>query len=424
MTVELREPESATEMITGDLFMPLASSWKGVPGAGIPLRQNGVVNDADYAGAFQNTGSGGLSLEAISGNGTHSARVTDSGTVVGSGLRVTGAGLVVATGGAAITGNSAITGTLLVSSTLTVSTGGVSVTGGATVVGLTTLVGDFVNRNASGTVLISSSVASGAQSLVIGPATTPGLLVDVANNRTLIGSATPLSPAADDRFSVIGGSIHVAASGSSVSAVFVRQGTGGTPISIGASSAASPLLQVSGGGLLVSTGGVSATGSSSFAGSVTVLGAGISVTGASVFGGGISVTSGGVSVLAGAVTAATYVEIGGGTVTTGGVRLANAVAIYSEEVAGTDRKLLEFDASDVLRLGDTGMGAAILNATITALQSGGTTRIRADGTGIAFFAAASAAKQTVTGSRAGNAALASLLTGLAAYGLLTDSSTA
>jgi hypothetical protein len=47
-----------------------------------------------------------------------------------------------------------------------------------------------------------------------------------------------------------------------------------------------------------------------------------------------------------------------------------------------------------------------------------------DGSNIGFFATAPAAKQTVTGSRAGNAALASLLTALATYGIITDSSSA
>lgn len=45
-------------------------------------------------------------------------------------------------------------------------------------------------------------------------------------------------------------------------------------------------------------------------------------------------------------------------------------------------------------------------------------------TGIGFFGGAQATKQTVTGSRGGNAALASLLTALAAYGIITDSTTA
>jgi hypothetical protein len=56
----------------------------------------------------------------------------------------------------------------------------------------------------------------------------------------------------------------------------------------------------------------------------------------------------------------------------------------------------------------------------------GTTRHILDGAAntIAFYGATAAAKQTVTGSRGGNAALASLLTALATYGLVTDSSSA
>jgi hypothetical protein len=53
---------------------------------------------------------------------------------------------------------------------------------------------------------------------------------------------------------------------------------------------------------------------------------------------------------------------------------------------------------------------------------GGTSRLKWDATGLSFFAGTTAAKQSVTGSRGGNAALASLLTALATYGLLTDSS--
>lgn len=66
----------------------------------------------------------------------------------------------------------------------------------------------------------------------------------------------------------------------------------------------------------------------------------------------------------------------------------------------------------------------------TILRRGGADRITCgvDGVGLSgnvgFYGAATAAKPTVTGSRGGNAALASLLTGLAALGLITDSSTA
>jgi hypothetical protein len=53
-------------------------------------------------------------------------------------------------------------------------------------------------------------------------------------------------------------------------------------------------------------------------------------------------------------------------------------------------------------------------------------RVEADGTAarLGFFGSAAVAKPTVTGSRGGNAALASALTALASLGLMTDSSTA
>lgn len=54
---------------------------------------------------------------------------------------------------------------------------------------------------------------------------------------------------------------------------------------------------------------------------------------------------------------------------------------------------------------------------------GGTTPIRVGGGVLGFFDATPAIKQTVTGSRGANAALASLLTALSNLGLITDSST-
>lgn len=49
--------------------------------------------------------------------------------------------------------------------------------------------------------------------------------------------------------------------------------------------------------------------------------------------------------------------------------------------------------------------------------------IAGSGKNLGFFSATGGGKQTVTGSRGGNAALASLLTALASHGLITDSST-
>jgi hypothetical protein len=65
----------------------------------------------------------------------------------------------------------------------------------------------------------------------------------------------------------------------------------------------------------------------------------------------------------------------------------------------------------------------LLNGLSSSLQGNGTTRIQADGTGLGFFGATTAAKPTVTGSRGSNAALTSLLSALNTLGLLTDSST-
>lgn len=58
------------------------------------------------------------------------------------------------------------------------------------------------------------------------------------------------------------------------------------------------------------------------------------------------------------------------------------------------------------------------------IVSGGVTRFRITGSGVGFQGAAPLVKPTVAGSRGGNAALASLITALANYGLITDSSTA
>lgn len=58
------------------------------------------------------------------------------------------------------------------------------------------------------------------------------------------------------------------------------------------------------------------------------------------------------------------------------------------------------------------------------LSGGGFEKFAVNNTGVGFHAATPVAKGTVTGSRGGNAALASLLTYLASTGLLTDSSSA
>lgn len=57
------------------------------------------------------------------------------------------------------------------------------------------------------------------------------------------------------------------------------------------------------------------------------------------------------------------------------------------------------------------------------LAAHGVERFRWDDTGLSFFDKAAVAKQTVTGSKGGNAALDSLIDALVAYGLITDTTT-
>lgn len=85
---------------------------------------------------------------------------------------------------------------------------------------------------------------------------------------------------------------------------------------------------------------------------------------------------------------------------------------------GTQRSYLRFsaDAQNIQVAGKVEFVDALYGATRHVLDGAANT--------IGFFGTAAAAKQTVSGSRAGNAALASLITALATYGIVTDGSSA
>jgi hypothetical protein len=86
-------------------------------------------------------------------------------------------------------------------------------------------------------------------------------------------------------------------------------------------------------------------------------------------------------------------------------------------------------AAGSLKVNGAGVPAiAFGSAQDTVIYRGAANQVKTDddllvGGNIGFYGTSPAAKPTVTGSRGGNAALASLLTGLAGLGLLTDSST-
>jgi hypothetical protein len=128
----------------------------------------------------------------------------------------------------------------------------------------------------------------------------------------------------------------------------------------------------------------------------------------------------------------TFMPLGGGTATgtiTSSLSTATSVAdasIVSGEVFDSYRR-------DTRGRQDWGSGSA---ARDTNQYRDGVNSLRTDGaytiggalkhlgTSAGFFGAAAVARPTVTGSRGGNAALASLLTALDALGLITDSTTA
>lgn len=120
--------------------------------------------------------------------------------------------------------------------------------------------------------------------------------------------------------------------------------------------------------------------------------------------------TGGVSFARGDSATCFRVAGGSGTATT-----------YLEAAAGSGGATITARGSDTnADVILTGKGTAGVNI----LDGGGASKLRANTTGIGFNASTPIAKPAITGSRSGNAALANLLTQLANYGLITDSTTA
>lgn len=134
------------------------------------------------------------------------------------------------------------------------------------------------------------------------------------------------------------------------------------------------------------------------------------------------------------VTAAGAAAFGATAATAGTIRLPTSALIAARNAAnGNNISLLQTDASDNILIGNQVTAASIfaLASAGINLQVGANTELQATTGGIIVgraastlgcFGASGAVKGTVTGSRGANAALASLLTLLASYGLLTDSS--
>ncbi len=91
--------------------------------------------------------------------------------------------------------------------------------------------------------------------------------------------------------------------------------------------------------------------------------------------------------------------------------------------AGANENRLAVNAAGGLDITGAGVGMTFQDTFSVIIHSSGYVQIGASTTdNVGFFGSTGAAKATVSGSRGGNAALASLLTQLAAYGLITDGS--
>lgn len=333
----------------------------------------------------------------------------------------------------------------LTSTTLTTSGnvtfgGALSLAGNATLAGALAVTGSTSLAAISGTTLSLSGAATLADALTVS-----GTLLAMAAD--FVGDVS-----VEGAFTVFGGLAtfgEVSATTldlaglltSSDGAVF------GSDVSIAGTLSVSGTIST---GSAFSASGLGSSGTLTASGATT-LNSTLSVSGAATLASTLAVT--GATALTGALTGSTAAFTG--TVRSEGVFTSGTTAGVHMEL-DTDETIWYNGAT---RLGEVGMttgsvwyvhlGATPENAIVATKDgsvdlyynnsktfetiSGGakttgthqiTGNLDHDGSNVGFYNTAPTTKQTVSGSRGGNAALASLLTGLAAIGLITDSSSA
>lgn len=130
------------------------------------------------------------------------------------------------------------------------------------------------------------------------------------------------------------------------------------------------------------------------------------------------VTASSTLTVAALLTASAGITSGGTlTVSAGGASIVGTTTLAVTTISG----LVTLNGGLTVATGATNM-QTLTTCSAGFTVSGGNINLGAAGANLAFFGATNVLKQTVTGSRGANAALASLLTTLANYGLVTDSS--
>jgi hypothetical protein len=104
------------------------------------------------------------------------------------------------------------------------------------------------------------------------------------------------------------------------------------------------------------------------------------------------------------------------------IRLEQTYALRGTDGAAW-RNLAAVDSEDILQYGENGATGAVVNGGYVQIKSAGTVRFEVNSTGIGFYGAGPAVKQTIVGAKGGNVALANLLTGLSNIGLIIDLTT-
>lgn len=413
MALEISDPSRESDS-QYERLRALAWSWRGVSGKGIALRQTAVSDDANYAGDFANGGSGSLALRATAGS--HSLTVAGSGITLSS-LSVSG--------DLSVLGNTTLgnqnTDSTTIQGSLTQSGGAVSLSSPTTVGITATGAGTLTATSWSvvGPVTLASALTARANVTVRNGATGATLaLFDVSNSRLLVGSGTALASASNDLFAAIGGRAYVAA-GSEDAALGLRyNATAGTYYLGASNSATAPSLVLKGhNGVEVARFGhntdpyqLTVTGEAKVTSDLTV--GSQAVVGATTWSGSEALRVVGASRLEG------IVSVIGAT-----VDLENNRS-YRAYDGTTQRNLAKYDSGGVAQFAENGATGAVVDAGYVQLKHNGTVRFEVNTTGIGAYGASPVARPTVVGSRAGNAALASLLSALASIGWVTDMSTA
>lgn len=345
--------------------------------------------------------------------------------------------------GKTLPGSYVVTGTLttddLVASGDTTLGGALTLAGNATLAGTLAVTGSLTAAALSGTSLVlteSATIAgnitatgslSVGESDFTGAALFEGDLRVVGDTRleavqavtlTVTGSLTATLPSVMSSDLSVGGGLTVAGAITTAATLSAPAlGSSGTLSASGATTLGSTLT-VSGAATLAST--LAVTGA-------TTLSAALTGTTAAFTG---TVRSEGI--LTTGTTAGVHMEldtdevkwyngasfVGQMGMTTAGIWYVQVGSPLENIIGGFKDGQVDLYYNNVLSLSTTSTGAK----TTGAHQITGA--LDHDGTTAGFYNTTPAVKQTVTGSRGGNAALASLLTALATIGLLTDSSSA